>query len=244
MTKAAIKRRWLADYESWTFGDRAFLRAVSISVVWHLFWFFAVTIVVSPAKVKAKPLPRVVSLGAVLDDSIMRTLVETRPELSQTYYRPLGELPLPATPPAKTIERRAPGDVVSVPLGKRFLDSVKMLVGGDKSSPEFASRISLGYGDAAPEIEGELKGRPIISKPEEPQVLTGRSQDALVEIQFSVNAEGAVVSAEIVVSSGKPSVDDQWLRHVKAWEFAPLGLNRPSIDQSGRVRFHPDKERG
>jgi TonB family protein len=146
-------------------------------------------------------------------------------------------------PPAKTIERRSPGDVVSVPLGKRFLDSVKILVGGDKSSPEFASRLSLGYGDVAPEIEGEVKGRLIVSRPDEPQTFMEAPRDASVEIQFSVNAEGAVISAEVIASSGNPAVDFQWLRHVKAWEFAPLGLNRPSIDQYGRVRFRLDKGR-
>ncbi|GEM_PF-913465 len=243
MTTVPRKRGWLADYESWTFGDRAFLRAVSISVVWHLFWFFAVTIVVSPPKTKPKPHPRVISLGAVLDDSILRTLIETRPELSQAYYRPLAELPLPALPPAKTSERRSPGDVVSVPLGKRFFDSVKMLVGGDKATPEFASRLSLGYGEATPEIEGELKGRPIVSMPDEPQIFTEISPGSLVEVQFSVSAEGAVISAEVITSSGNPAIDFQWLRHVRAWEFVPLGLNRPAIDQHGRVRFRLDKGR-
>lgn len=240
MNAASRKKSWLADYESWTFGDRAFLRAVSISVLWHLFWFFAVTIVVSPSKTAPKQPTRVISLGPVLDDSILKTLIETRPEISRTYYRPLSGLPPPEPPPAKTIERRSPGEVVSVSPGRRFLDSVKLLVGGDKASPEFASRLSLRYREAALEIEGELKDRLLVARPDRPQTLVEIPRGASVEIHLVVDAEGAVKSAEIVSSSGNPAIDEQWVRHVKAWEFAPLGLDRPALDEHGRVRFSLD----
>jgi TonB family protein len=142
-------------------------------------------------------------------------------------------------PPAKTIERSSPGDVVSVPLGKRFLDSVKMLVGGDKASPdaEFTSRLPIGYGEEPPAVEGDAKGRAVVSRPEEPQLLIDVPAGAEIEIQFTVDPAGAVTDADVTVSSGRPSLDAQWLKYLKRWEFSPLGLDVPPVEQRGRVRF-------
>ena len=136
----------MRNYDGWSFRDRAFLWALVVSVLWHFFWFFSITIVVSPPKPKKKPMVKIVSIGPVLDDSIFRTLVDTRPQLSQTFYRNVSQLPASLEPQAPTIERRSPGEVVSVPFGRRFLDSVRALVGGDKSSPETDLSAHLGTG--------------------------------------------------------------------------------------------------
>jgi hypothetical protein len=118
--------------------------AVGLSLLWHLFWFFSITITVSPPKSKVKTRPRIVSLGPALDDTIFRTLVETKPEFSKTFYRQMSEFAVPTEPAVKTIERHSPGDVVSVPMGKKFLTSLKDLVGGSKVSPDFDFAPSLG----------------------------------------------------------------------------------------------------
>ncbi|HTL70009.1 MAG TPA: hypothetical protein VL404_01840, partial [Candidatus Eisenbacteria bacterium] len=65
----------MKGYETWHFRDRTFLGAVGLSLLWHFFWFFSITIVVSPPKPKNKPMVKIVSIGPVLDDSIFRTLV-------------------------------------------------------------------------------------------------------------------------------------------------------------------------
>ena len=126
----------MRDYESWSFWDKSFLWALAVSVLWHLFWFFSITITVSSHQ-KVKPRPKLVSIGAVLDDTIFKTLVENRPQLSQAFYRPLSDFSSKLEPEVKTIERFSPGDVVSVPFRKKFADSLRELIGGPKSSPEY-----------------------------------------------------------------------------------------------------------
>lgn len=124
------------DYRSWNFTDRSFLFAVLVSILWHLLWFFAVTIVVTPPAKKPLGQPRVVVLGAVLDDAIFRTLVESRPEISKAFYRPPDEFNDALGVPAQAVERYAPGDVVSVPAGRQFFESLKEEIDGEKASPD------------------------------------------------------------------------------------------------------------
>ncbi len=125
-----------ADYRSWSFADRSFGFALSVSLLWHLFWFFSVTIVVTPHRKIPGPPPKIVSLGPVLDDAIFKTLVESRPEISKAFYRQPADFSSATQAPLQTVERYTPGDVVSVPMGKKFLSTLKEVVGGGKVSPD------------------------------------------------------------------------------------------------------------
>ena len=122
-----------ADYRSWTFGDRAFIFAVTVSILWHLFWFFAVTIVVTPPKQALQRQPRVVSLGPVLNDAIFRTLVETRPEISKAFYRPSKEFNEVTDVPVENAGRYAAGDVVSIPAEKKIPSVLEDEIRGTKA---------------------------------------------------------------------------------------------------------------
>ncbi len=226
----------MKGYETWSFRDRSFLLGVAVSLGWHFFWFFAVTITVSPERSPAKPHPRIVSLGPVLDDSIFRTLVETRPQLSEAFYRRSSDFSAALEPPVRTIERHAPGDVVSVPFGKRFLDPMKVLA-GDKAMPDhdFAAKIEIPYAEGALAIEGEAASRRVLTRPAEPLPVTARA----VEVRFAVDAGGAVLSASIALSSGDPQADERFLGHVRGWQFEPLGLAAPGSEVTGVARFGP-----
>ncbi len=125
------------DYRSWSFTDRTFVVAAAVSLLWHFFWFFSIRIVVSPPAKAEKPRPELVSLGAVIDDAMFKTLVESKPEISQSFYRRPSDLAAAAELPVETAERHAPGDVVSVPFGKKFLATLKNLVAGAKPSQAF-----------------------------------------------------------------------------------------------------------
>lgn len=141
----------MRGYETGFFKDRSFLLAVTLSLLWHSFWFFSITVTVSPHKSPKKVHPRIVSLGSVLDDTIFRTLVENKPQLSQTFYRHLSDFSAKLDVQTKTIERHSPGDVVALPFGKRYMSFLKEMTGGDKFSPDFdfAARIKMRYGGAA-----------------------------------------------------------------------------------------------
>ena len=125
------------EYRSWSFWDRSFIVAVGLSILWHFFWFFSIKIVVSTPKKPERPRPYLVSLGPVMGDTIFKTLVETKPELSQSFYRRPSDLAAATELPAAPPERHAAGDVVSVPFGRKFLETIKGLVGGTKPVPDF-----------------------------------------------------------------------------------------------------------
>ena len=125
------------EYRSWSFTDRTFILAVAISLLWHFFWFFSVRIVVSTPKKTERPRPELVSLGPVIDDAMFKTLVDTKPELSQSFYRRPSDLAAAAELPAQSAGRHVAGEVVSVPFGKKFLETLKSLVGGIKTAPDF-----------------------------------------------------------------------------------------------------------
>ncbi len=238
----------MREYQSWTFRDRSFIWALAVSVLWHCFWFFSVTIVVSPPRKQEKNRPKMVSLGPVLNDRIFKTLVETKPQFSQTFYRQPSDLLKPMEVPTRTIERHAPGDVVSLPEGKNFFNSLKALIGGSKSSPdyEFAEKLPAPVTGTPYEIEGELKNRQVLSLPEEPSLPPGADpsfKNSRTEIEFTVETSGSVDVAQVVSSSGDLSVDLAWMKYLRSWQFVPLQAGNAS-DQKGRAkfRFHSESE--
>lgn len=236
----------MKGYETWSMRDRSFLKALAISVVWHVCWFLAIRITISPEASRPKQQPKIVSLGRVLDDSIFRTLVETRPELSQTFYRQMADFGPTLEPVSQTIERRAPGEVVSLPFGQRFLQSVKVLVAGGKASPEqeLVMRLPLRYGEEIEGLEGDVRDRELVSMPEDapvPARLGARLQDVVIE--FTVDRTGSVRHAEIASSSGDAGLDDRWLDYLRKWRFSETaGL----AEENGRIRFRvsPKTEEG
>jgi TonB family protein len=232
----------MRGYEGWSFRDRPVVIALGISFLWHFFWFFSVTITVDPQKRFEKARPKVVSLGPVIDDTFFRALVKTKPEISETFYRHLSDFSTPLEPEMQTSERRSPGDVVGLPFSKRVGNLMRSILGGEKTVPteDFTSRIRIGYGEELPDLEGEVKGRQILSRPKEPDFPKGFDpslRDPEVELVFTVKPSGLVSVAEMTVPSGNPSIDALWVRYLQHWQFAPLALNEPQRDQRGKIRL-------
>lgn len=224
----------------WSFRDRAFLSALGLSLLWHCFWFFSISITVV-AKKPSHLRPKIVSLGPVLDDTLFRTLVENKTELSETFYRRLSDFSKPVELEVKTMERHAAGEVVSLPFGKRVLDSIRSLAGGTKASPEteFASRLSLGYSQGIEGLEGEVKDRPVVDKPEVPKLPGGfRASLTALEVvfDFSVDPAGFVSEVEMVTSSGNRAVDALWAGYLKGWRFK--SIEPASTQEKGRIHFY------
>ncbi len=227
-----------ADYRSWSFRDRSFLFAFAVSVLWHLFWFFSVTIVVTPEKSKRLSMTKTVSLGPVLDDALFRTLVESRPEVSKAFYRPLTDFESVAEIPAQIMERHAGGDVASLPMGKNFSQFLKRLVGGNKALPENASDHPGFSGDSSFfELTGEISKDQILSYPPAPK---GFLPEAL-EMEFTLAADGKVLEIEIIRSSADPAEDQRWENYLRQWLFLPAPVLGDSGPLKGKVIF---KSRG
>ena len=121
--------------EGWSFRDRSFLWALGASLLWHFFWFFSIQVTVTPSRSFVKAKPNVVALGPVLDDTIFKTLVQTRPQASEAFYRRLSDFSSAIEPPIKTEPRAEPGQVVSLPFGTKMNQAIHQLLGGDKLVP-------------------------------------------------------------------------------------------------------------
>ena len=220
------------DYRSWSFIDRSFFFAFLVSLLWHLFWFFSVTIVVTPPKKSLKTQPVIVSLGPVLNDAIFKTLVESRPEISKAFYRPPADFSTATEIPIQTIERYSPGDVVSIPLGKKFMNTLKDILEGSKISHD---------ADDYFELSGAAGRFQILSRPPAPggKFFAGQS----TEIEFSIDAHGRVLDPEVVMSSGDASVDLTWENHLRQWIFAEEDVFDASKAGRLRVKFRAPARR-
>jgi hypothetical protein len=223
------------EYRSWSFADRSFLFAFTVSILWHLFWFFSVTIVVTPTKIKRAIETKTVSLGPVLSDTIFRTLVESRPEYSKTFYRQLADFEPATDIPTPTIERHASGDVMSLPVGKKFAQSLKDLIGGSKTLPEDAITDPLGFtGDSSFfELTGDISKNQILSRPATPEGFLPRA----LEIEFELAPDGKVVVLGTVLSSTDPAEDLRWENYFRQCLFMPAPVLGSSGSPKGKVTF-------
>lgn len=240
----------MKNYDGWSLRDRSFLWALAMSVLWHFFWFFSITVTVTPNKYRFKPHTKVVSLGPVLDDTIFRALVENKPQLSETFYRRLSDFASPTEPEARTLERRAAGEVVSLPFGKKIWNSMRILLGGVKAAPDedFGARLNTGFSGESFHAEGGVANRGVISRPEQPELPVGSGlllRDSETELGFFVTSAGEVKNIETLSSSGDPDIDLLWIHYLQGWQFSPLDVDRPELDQYGKIRFrfgrHPEK---
>ncbi len=203
------------EYRSWSFWDRSFLFAAAISILWHLLWFFSITIDVNQHAVKASRSTDTVFLGPVLDDAIFKTLVDSRTEFSKAFYRKPQEFTQETEVPQETPERYMPGDVVSMPAHKTLTDTLRDRIGGNKSS--------TGSEDYF-EIMGDVDRDQLLSKPEEPPIETRRSGLKQAEFQIFIDTSGKVSNAKLIVTSGDTVADQAWERSLYEWVFRPSTL--------------------
>lgn len=228
--------------------------ALGISLLWHFFWFFSITITINPSqRFSHQPKPKIVSLGPVLDDTIFKTLVENKPQLSETFYRRISDFSSPLDLQVKTMERFSPGEVVGLPARKNFWSSLRELVKGTKTSPDYAlvtheTPVLGGVSYTMAEIEGEAGHRQLLSRPEEPLFPLGLDsalKNSEVEIQFTVDPSGFVTHAEILLSSGNPDLDLAWVRYMRQWQFSILSeTDKAAGAHVGKVRLRFSRSAG
>ena len=219
-------------------SDRPLLLGALLSLLWHFFWFFSVTITVGPSDLVRRRVTRTVSLGAVLDDTIFKTLVENRPQVTEAFYRHMSDfVPVPSEPEIPKMERRSSGGVVSVPFGKKFIMTLKDFIDGDKPSPDFDLDAGLsgsfGQGES---FEGEITARTLVSRPPRPEFpleVESRLFGAESVVGLSVDPSGAVLDAEMLVSSGDTAVDALWLNYTRGFRFSAAAGG----PQKGKVRL-------
>jgi TonB family protein len=205
------------EYRSWTFADRSFAFAFTFSVLWHVFWFLSVDIKVASSAAKRPKDMKLVSLGPVLDDELIKTLVESRPEYSRAFYRELSDLEKAVDIPPQTLGRQESGEVSSLPFGEKTVSRLRDIVGGVKAAPDF---FQGGTGLSASDyfrLEGDVDASQILSRPEPPEINDVR----FVTVEFEVDSAGRVASTAIAESTGDAELDARWEDHLRQWLFAP-----------------------
>ena len=232
------------EYRSWYFGDRSFLFAAAISILWHLLWFISITIEVNQHAPKGGKRPEIVSLGAVLDDAIFKTLIESRTEFSKTYYRQPEEFAKETAVPQETSERYVAGDVVSMTANKAFVSSLKQRISGDKTVTEAAAvGIPVASLEDMFEISGDVTRDQLLTIPT--QAPLEAQKDGLVkpEFQIFVDTSGKVSNVRVLKSSGDSEADHAWETSLYDWIFRPSTLRAGSGGVlTAKVVFNLSKE--
>ena len=222
------------EYRSWSFGDRSFLFAAVVSILWHLLWFFSITIDVNQHAVKVKKIPEIISLGPVLDDAIFKTLIESRTEFSKTFYRKPQEFVRETEVPQEPLERYMPGDVVSMPAHKTLTGTLRDRIGGNKSAANIEDYF---------EITGDVERDQLLNKPEEPPIETRKLGLKQAEFQIFIDPSGKVSNVKLLSTSGDTAADSAWEQSLYEWAFRPSTL-KPSTENilSAKVVLKPTPE--
>ncbi len=203
---------------------------VAGSVIWHLFWMFAISVTfVSPAI--DRKATRIHFIGPVLSDDAFNTIVSLKPEVSETFYRSAETLAGETLEPEiGALGHQSPGDIVSVPTGSAAWNLLRGTLGRSGSDTPFDEKLQVRILESPYPITGNLKDRDLFFVPPAPALAAGEA-----EFELTVDAGGKVASAENIASSGNPETDRAWQSHLKAWQFMPADESAPA-KQTGRVR--------
>jgi len=212
------------------FKDKAFNISILISTAWHLFWIFAVIVVVTPTVQPRDVYQEVDFLGPILEKTAFDIMVENVSPQSETLYarsalfvnniylRPRGP------------ERKILNGVMEEPIVEKLSVILQRYGRDDKEIPTyFSEEIRMIYERSITKtlplsIEGPAKRREIMYKPDKPSVLRGLYDDSneyLVKLKFFLSEDGLVRDVEPVISSGYPDIDLEGIKFLKRWRFSP-----------------------
>jgi len=231
------------------FKNPGYQYAMLASVLWHLFWFFGLAVDVKAPEEKVRPDLKIHFLGPVLSDDAFNMIVATKPELSRTFYKSAETFEEALEPEAGQLDRRQPGDLLSVPLGRTTWGALRGSLPEEKpyAHEEFIDKFSIDIIESPFPVEGDLKDRDLFHLPDLPKKAPPLSEEmpsaGAAEFRVRVDAEGVVRKIENVISSGDPETDLVWQRYLKKWQFMPLDVPEGDAVQEGliKVRYRPEE---
>lgn len=219
-----------------------FNRAFIISFLWHLFCFFAVTIIIVPVGIKPQGSSEVSFIGSILDEHSFYREFRNLHLRSDSSSPALNKFLFPDNEKiaSRRLERYSDAEhFLKVKPYKVSIDEIleveKILPAGISKGPLLKSA------DRDFEIEGEARERTVLLKPPFPvyQSLLSKTQEDIigeyckVRLKIVITPEGRVKSVEKLASSGSPEIDLMAIRYVKKWSFAPLKPDQPQNNQEG-----------
>ncbi|MBF0253534.1 MAG: hypothetical protein HQL11_00170 [Candidatus Omnitrophica bacterium] len=221
-------------------------RAILLALLWHLVWFFGITIDVKPRPQKSLGDMKIYFLGPVLSDDAFNMIVLSKPEASQTVYRSADELSADLEPEAETLGRRETEDLVSVPSSRTVWGALRGIMGEKRpfASAEFYERLPVNYSKSPFPLTGRLAERSLLYPPDLPEDLTLLSAERIAsvgisEFRLKVDRDGNVARAENVISGGDPALDLAWQRYFMEWLFVPSRRQAADTYEEGVVTVDP-----
>ena len=228
-----------------------FKKALLISLCWHVFCFFAFTIVIVPIGIGPKRLSEIYFLGSILDNN---SSDNSSTELaSRSYMKHNRESSAFSASKGSSLERiRVEKDKSyhinqkdkSKPIGT-IINTNKKVINLDRVETEVKLKKHI------PEISGQAKNRSVLFKPPLPDYESLMSNSNVdisdlslkVKLKVVISSEGSVKSAESIETSGYPEIDLIAIRHLKKWQFSPLNPDSVGADEEGAVTIEFNKQR-
>lgn len=221
-----------------------FNRALIISFFWHLFCFFAVTIIIAPVDIRQRKLSDISFIGAILDEDSFHREFRDRHGRSDIGRPKLNRFLSPAKEEITRPRLEKYADREHLLKAKPYKFSIDEILETEKKLPAEMRKEPLSESaDRDFTIEGQARERGVLFRPPSPdyQGLISASQEDIigeyykVSLRIIIAADGEVKTVEKLTSSGYPEIDLLAIRYVKKWSFAPLSPDKPQQDQEGEV---------
>ena len=232
---------------------RALVLAFAISLAWHIFWLSSVKLFVSAPPVIGCAGSTVSFVGSILEEQPVMSAGQPGAAVAGEDIKRLRDL---AVSGVSGEERIAASGNEKMP-NLSSLDAIVEIEdklsndaeAGAKQIPETPfEKVMVSYKTYPSEIEGPVRSREVIYKPELPSYLRwdeglGVDLDRLgntfsITLKLTVSPEGKVESVERVSSSGHPTVDLVAIRYLKGWQFSPLKSGGSKEEQWGQVKLN------
>jgi len=235
------------------FRDKPFNKAFLISVAWHLFIMFGVTIVVLPVNFQLGKTSTVSFLGPILEKTAFEIMLNQKARPRKAQYRHSMHFD-------ESFLIAAKNELEDLKIGTLFLSnkrrklkvSARDILGSYKFTPSFfhagaqgtekkkaASSQELSRQDFI--IKGPLADREILFRPSQPNISTMIDYDRdsfKVEVRLKVLADGTVEEVSLLASSGYPDVDLEAINYMKGFKFSPVDRDKEKNSESSRVRLN------
>ena len=221
-----------------------FNRALILSFFWHLFWFFAVTIVIMPASGAQKRFSDISFLGSILDENASIKELKVGRLRSNERLSSSRELFILNKQDLYSERLDMHGERDYLSKSKPYKNSIDEILELEKKQPAITKEQTTSKPmDRDSEIEGEAKSRVILFKPPMPdcrQALFGQEGDIpqeyyKVKLRVLIGPDGNIKTADKLESSGYPEIDLIAMRYVKKWNFSPINPSSPQRDQEGII---------
>lgn len=217
------------------FSNKIFSISILFSLIWHVFWIFAVGIAAAPTVESSDLYQEVSFLGPILEKTAFDIMAEGGIPHSETVYTSSSTLVTNAYLRVAGPARRVKKEVMPENVLDRFFVVLRGYFSNKKEVPSYvAESAEMRYSKkrktkAISFIDGPAKQRELISKPEPASVPRGvysNEKAHIVKLKFFVSKDGIVRDIEPVVSSGYPEIDLLAVKSLKKWRFSPTNVKQ------------------